>query len=47
MTANRVHPADDVRLPTGDANLIDASEPVPESDRLEQLTLRPLRADQP
>lgn len=38
MTANRVHPADNLRLPAGDSQLLDASEPVPEADRLEQLT---------
>ena len=38
MTADRVHPADNVKLPTGDSHHINASEPVPEADRLEQLT---------
>ena len=38
MTTNRAHPADNLRLPTGDSQLLGASEPVPEADRLEQLT---------
>lgn len=38
MTANRVHPTDNPRPPTDDSQLLYASEPVPEADRLEQLT---------